>query len=102
MEISEVCSLIIAFKKLDSVNVKDIIELADKTDIYRKEERFLKAEKISNFCIDNNSNQNLNWNEIVKLINNIKASSDLKEGKLIAKKLREDRLNAIQLYLSES
>ncbi len=102
VEISEVCSLIIAFKKLGSVNVEDIIELADKTDIYRKEERFLKAEKISNFCIDNNSNQNLNWNEIVKLINNIKASSDLKEGKLIAKKLREDRLNAIQLYLSES
>ena len=101
-EISEVCRLIIAFKKLDSVNAQDIIELADKTDIYRKEDRFLKAEKISNFCVDNNSDQNLAWNEIVKLINNIKASSDLKEGKLIAKKLREDRLNAIQLYLSES
>ena len=101
-ETSEVCSLIIAFKKLDSINAKDIIELADKTDIYRKEDRFLKAEKISNFCIENNSNQNLNWNEVVKLINDIKASSELKEGKLIAEKLREDRLNAIQHYLSNS
>ena len=101
-EISEVCRLIIAFKKLDSVNAKNIIELADKTDIYRKEERFLKAEKISNYCVHNNSDQSLDWNKIVKLINDIKASSDLKEGKLIAKKLREDRLNAIQLYLSES
>ena len=100
-EISEVCRLIITFKKLDSVNANDIIELADKTDIYRKEGRFLKAEKLSTFCIDNNSNQSLDWNKIVKLINDIKASSDLKEGKLIAKKLREDRLNAIQLYLSE-
>ena len=101
-EISEVCRLIIAFKTLDSVNAKDIIELADKTDIYRKEDRFLKAEKISNFCIDINSGQKLDWDKIVKLINDIKASSDLKEGKLIAKKLKEDRLNAIQLYLSES
>ena len=101
-ETSEICSLIIAFKKLDFINAKDIIELADKTDIYRKEDRFLRAEKISNFCIDNNSNQNLNWNEIVKLINDIKASLELKEGKLIAEKLREDRLNAIQHYLSNS
>ena len=101
-ETSEICSLIIAFKKLDSINAKDIIELADKTDIYRKEDRFLKAEKISNFCIDNNSNQNLNWNEIVKLINDVKASSDLKEGKLIAEKLKEDRLNVIKHYLSNS
>tara|TARA_B100000482_G_scaffold149870_1_gene111843 strand:- start:4310 stop:5380 length:1071 start_codon:yes stop_codon:yes gene_type:complete len=101
-ETSEICSLIIAFKKLDSINAKDIIELADKTDIYRKEDRFLKAEKISNFCIDNNSNQNLNWDEIVKLINDVKASSDLKEGKLIAEKLKEDRLNVIKHYLSDS
>ena len=101
-ETSEICSLIIAFKKLDSINAKDIIELADKTDIYRKEDRFLKAEKISNFCIDNNSNQNLNWDEIVKLINDVKASSDLKEGKLIAEKLKEDRLNVIKHYLSNS
>ena len=101
-ETSEICSLIIAFKKLDSINAKDIIELADKTDIYRKEDRFLKAEKISNFCIDNNSNQNLNWDEIVKLINDVKASSDLKKGKLIAEKLKEDRLNVIKHYLSNS
>ena len=101
-ETSEICSLIIAFKKLDSINAKDIIELADKTDIYRKEDRFLRAEKISNFCIDNNSNQNLNWDEIVKLINDVKASSDLKEGKLIAEKLKEDRLNVIKHYLSNS
>ena len=101
-ETSEICSLIIAFKKLDSRDAKDIIELADKTDIYRKEDRFLKAEKISNFSIENNSNQNLNWNEVVKLINDIKASSELKEGKLIAEKLREDRLIAIQHYLSNS
>ena len=101
-EISEVCSQIISFKKLESINAEDVIELADKTDIYRKEDRFIKAEQISDFCIDNNYNENLDWNEIVKIINNIKASSELKEGKLIAKKLREDRLNAIQLYLSKS
>ena len=101
-EISEVCRQIISFKELESINADDIIELGDKTDIYRKEDRFLKAEKISNFCIDNNSNQNLNWDEIVKLINDVKASSDLKEGKLIAEKLKEDRLNVIKHYLSDS
>ena len=100
-EISGVCRQIISFKELESINADDIIELADKTDIYRKEDRFLKAEQISNFCIDNNYNENLNWSEIVKLMNNIKASPELKKGKLIAKKLREDRLNAIQLYLSK-
>ena len=71
------------------------------TFIERKKD-FLKQRKYLTFVSIIIPNQNLNWNEIVKLINNIKASSDLKEGKLIAKKLREDRLNIIQLYLSES
>ena len=101
-ELSLICNQIITFKQLDSISAEDIIELADKTDIYRKEERFLKAEKASSFCTDSISKKELNWGTLVKCINDIKASTDLKEGKLIAKKLKEDRLEAIQLYLSKS
>tara|TARA_B100001250_G_scaffold153714_1_gene131976 strand:- start:413 stop:1480 length:1068 start_codon:yes stop_codon:yes gene_type:complete len=99
-EISVICNQIIAFKQLDSINAENILELADKTDIYRKEERFLKAEQASTFC-DSNSKTELNWGSLVQCINDIKASTDLKEGKLIAQKLKEDRLEAIQLYLSK-
>ena len=101
-EVSEVCGQIISFKQLESINAEGIIKLADKTDMYRKEDRFLRAEEISNFCINNNSNNKLDWRKVVKLINSIKASSKLKEGKLIAEKLREDRLKAIKTYLSKS
>ena len=101
-EISEICSRIINFKQLASIEAVDIIELADKTDIYRKEERFLKAEKTSNFCINEKSKSKIDWRKLISSINDIKASSSLKEGKLIAEKLREDRLKAIQLYLSKS
>ena len=100
-EISVICNQIIAFKKLDSINAENILELADKTDIYRKEERFLKAEQASTFCVGNSKTE-LNWGSLVQCINDIKASTDLKEGKLIAQKLKEDRLEAIQLYLSKS
>jgi len=100
-EISVVCNQIIAFKGLDSISAEDIIELADKTDIYRKEERFLKAAEASSFCAKSNYKKELNWKNLVKCINDIKASTDLKEGNLIAKKLKEDRLEAIQLYLSK-
>ena len=70
-------------------------------DRYRKEERFLKAAEASTFCTQNNSKKELNWKNLVKCINDIKASTDLKEGKLIAEKLKEDRLEAIQLFLSK-
>ena len=100
-EISVICNQIITFKGLDPISAEDIIELADKTDIYRKEERFLKAAEASTFCTQNNSKKELNWKNLVKCINDIKASTDLKEGKLIAEKLKEDRLEAIQLYLSK-
>jgi len=100
-EISVICNQIIAFKGLDSISAEDIIELADKTDIYRKEERFLKAAEASTFCAKSNYKKELNWKNLVKCINDIKASTDLKEGNLIAKKLKEDRLEAIQLYLSK-
>ena len=100
-EISVICNQIITFKGLDSISAEDIIELADKTDIYRKGERFLKAAEASTFCTQNNSKKELNWKNLVKCINDIKASTDLKEGKLIAEKLKEDRLEAIQLYLSK-
>ena len=100
-EISVICNQIIAFKGLNTISAEDIIELADKTDIYRKEERFLKAAEASTFCTKSNSKKELNWKNLVKCINDIKASTDLKEGKLIAEKLKEDRLEAIQLYLSK-
>ena len=100
-EISVICNQIIAFKRLSSISAEDIMELADKTDIYRKEERFLKAEEASTFCTNSNFKKELNWSNLVKCIKDIKASTNLKEGKLIAEKLKEDRLEAIQLYLSK-
>ena len=101
-EISIICNQIIAFKGLSSINAEDIMELADKTDIYRKEARFLKAEEASTFCTNSNFKKDLNWSDLVKCINEIKASTNLQEGKLIAEKLKKDRLEAIELYLSKS
>ena len=101
-EISIICNQIIAFKGLSSINAEDILKLADKTDIYRKEVRFLKAEEASTFCINSNFKKELNWSALVKCINDIKASTNLREGKLIAEKLKKDRLEAIELYLSKS
>ena len=101
-EISIICNQIIAFKGLSSITAEDIIELADKTDIYRKEERFLKAAEASTFCTNSNFKKELNWSDLVKCLNDIKASTNLKEGKLIAKKLKKDRLEAVELYLSNS
>ena len=73
-----------------------------KTDIYRKEVRFLKAEEASTFCTNSGFKKELNWSDLVKCINNIKASTNLQEGKLIAEKLKKDRLEAVELYLSKS
>ena len=101
-EISIICNQIIAFKGLSSINAEDIMELADKTDIYRKEARFLKAEEASTFCTNSSFKKELNWSDLVKCINNIKASTNLQEGKLIAEKLKKDRLEAVELYLSKS
>ena len=78
------------------------VELADKTDVYRKEERFLKAETTSNFCINDNSKNKIDWRQLIKSINDIKASSSLKEGQLIGKKFRNDRLEAIEIFLDKS
>ena len=55
----------------------------------------------STFC-DGNSKTELNWGSLVQCINDIKASTNLQEGKLIAKKLKKDRLEAVELYLSKS
>ena len=41
-EISEICSQIINFKELASIEAEDVLELANKTDVYRKEERLLR------------------------------------------------------------
>ena len=101
-EISEICSQIINFKELASIEAEDVVELVNKTDVYRKEERFLKAETTSKFCINDNSKNKIDWRQLIKSINGIKASSSLKEGQLIAKKLREDRLEAIQIFLDKS
>ena len=41
----------------------------------------------------------INWNEVYDIVNNVDAETSLKDGKLIAKKLQEDRLQVLEKYL---
>ena len=60
---------------------------------------FFRAEKAFSYFNETSLLASDHWLDISTLINNIKIDKSLKEGKLIAKKLHEDRLSALNNYL---
>ena len=99
-EVSSVCELIDKFKKTQ-LSAQSILEIIYRSDLLRKPERFFRAEKASSFFEYSEQANLINWQEIYNLVNNIQAETALKDGKLIAKKLQEDRLLALEKYLSQ-
>ena len=99
-EVSSVCELIDKFKKTQ-LSAQSILEIIYTSDLLRKPERFFRAEKASSFFEYSEQANLINWHEIYNLVNNIQAETALKDGKLIAKKLQEDRLLALEKYLSQ-
>jgi len=61
---------------------------------------FLRAEKASAYIHEDKALGSKFWKDIHILLSTIEVDTSLKEGKLIAKKLHEDRLAALEKFLS--
>ena len=97
-EISEICDQLRKFNG-NELSPDTLMSLIQKSDLIRKPERFFRAEKAFSYLTETSSLASDHWLAISTLINNIKIDKSLKEGKLIAKKLHEDRLSALNNYL---
>ena len=98
-EVSLVCSNLRFFYEQD-LSPNSVMELIYKADFLRKPDRFLRAEKASQYIDQDKALGNEFWKQIHKLLIDIQADPSLKEGKLIAKKLHQDRLAALKKFLS--
>jgi len=97
-EISEICDQLRKFNG-NELSPDTLMSLIQKSDLIRKPERFFRAEKAFSYFNETSLLASDHWLDISTLINNIKIDKSLKEGKLIAKKLYEDRLSALNNYL---
>ena len=98
-EVSLVCRNLRFFYEQD-LSPNSVMDLIHKADFLRKPDRFLRAEKASYYIHQDKALGNEFWKEIHKLLIDIQADTSLKEGKLIAKKLHQDRLAALKKFLS--
>ena len=98
-EVSLVCRNLRFFYEQD-LSPNSVMELIHKADFLRKPDRFLRAEKASQYIDQDKALGNEFWKQIHKLLIDIQADPSLKEGKLIAKKLHQDRLAALKKFLS--
>ena len=100
IEISGICDLLIKFRATP-FSAHSILEIIHQSDLIRKPERFFRAEKASSFFKSSNQQIAINWEKLYDLVSNVEAEIALKNGKLIAKKLQEDRLQVLENYLSK-
>ena len=98
-ELSEVSDQIRVFNE-KLLSPENIMSLAMKCDLIRKPERFFRAVKASSYFGKSLLENNDEWKIIFDLISSIKIDQSIKDGKLIAKKLYEDRLIALKNYLT--
>ena len=98
IEVSSVCESLVKFKETQP-SAQSILEIIHHNDLLRKPKRFFRALEASVFFNNSEKVMKINWNEIYHIVNNIHAETSLKDGKLIAKKLQEDRLQVLKKYL---
>ena len=98
-EISTICNSLIAFQSSE-ISAELMLNVIQNSDLVRKPERFFIAAKAASYFEVKDSAKNIDWKIISGLLNEIDADVSLKDGKAIAKKLYEDRLNALDNYLS--
>ena len=98
IEVSSVCESLVKFKETQP-SAQSILEIIHHNDLLRKPKRFFRALEASVFFNNSEKVMKINWNEIYDIVNNVHAETSLKDGKLIAKKLQEDRLQVLEKYL---
>jgi hypothetical protein len=98
IEVSSVCESLVKFKDTQP-SAQSILEIIHHNDLLRKPKRFFRALEASVFFNNSEKVMKINWNEIYDIVNNVHAETSLKDGKLIAKKLQEDRLQVLEKYL---
>lgn len=98
-EVSKICRSFRYFYEKDK-SPDALMELILQNDFIRKPERFLRAEKASAYIHEDKALGSKFWKDIHILLSTIEVDTSLKEGKLIAKKLHEDRLAALEKFLS--
>ena len=98
IEVSSVCESLVEFKDTQP-SAQSILEIIHHNDLLRKPKRFFRALEASMFFNNSEKVMKINWNEIYDIVNNVRAETSLKDGKLIAKKLQEDRLQVLEKYL---
>ena len=97
-EIAIICDHFINFNE-DKLNAENLLNLILKTDLLRKPDRFFKAYRASNFVCKSEWLDEGQWKNVHDLIVKVKVDEDEKVGKIIAKKLHQDRLISLENFL---
>ena len=97
-EIAIICDHFINFNE-DELNAENLLNLILKTDLLRKPDRFFKAYRASNFVCKSEWLDEGQWKNVHDLIVKVKVDEDEKVGKIIAKKLHQDRLISLENFL---
>ncbi len=97
-EIAIICGHFINFNE-DELNAENLLNLILQTDLLRKPDRFFKAYRASNFVCKSEWLDEEQWKIVNDLIVKVKVDEDEKVGKIIAKKLHQDRLISLENFL---
>lgn len=97
-EISAISEKISTFNK-EELKAEPLLKLLLSCDLIRKPERFLKAQRASSLVSTYSLLNENQWKEIFALVTKIEIDKSENNGKIIAKKLYEDRLVAIENYI---
>ena len=97
-EIAIICDQFVNFNE-DELNAENLLNLILKTDLLRKPDRFFKAYRASNFVCKSEWLDEGQWKNVHDLIVKVKVDEDEKVGKIIAKKLHQDRLISLENFL---
>ena len=97
-EISIIAEKILIFNE-GELTAEPLLSLILSCDLIRKPERFFKAQHASSIVAKSSSLNENQWKKIFKLVTELEIDKTEKNGKIIAKKMHEDRLVALDNYI---
>ena len=97
-EISIIAEKILIFNE-GELSAEPLLSLILSCDLIRKPERFFKAQQASSIVAKSSSLNENQWKKIFKLVTELEIDKTEKNGKIIAKKMHEDRLVALDNYI---
>lgn len=100
----EVAEMSVISEKINSFNKEELLadvllNLIISCDLIRKSERFLKAQQASAIVSETSLLKEIHWKEVLRIITDIEIDKSESDGKLIAKKIYEDRLAKLERYI---